>query len=291
MDLISPFSARSTLSAVNSRLACAAELVFWCLEPGALPASPGAAEAAVLPAALGTEEGMQGWLGWMRNISGDVTVVFFPFAFSSEATSSLRHQSRDHQKWWAAERELGKPCVCKWWSQVSDPVCSEQGRTHVGGTVFFNPELLQCCHVGCQLAGIDGVGCMQWITVLSICIISDKGMLLSRPLSLVGFIFKSFDCHTCWNNPLFLLSVFWLLLQLYEVLSVSTRSAVIEVQLCVEYIVQIRCRALDGLGFWSNWSRSAYAAVRDIQGRCACRVCSGGLSSFRLRCDAVLSKL
>lgn len=110
-------------------------------------------------------------------------------------------------------------------------------------------------------------------------------------LSPVGFIFKSFDCHTCWNNPLFLLSVFWLLLQLYEVLSVSTRSAVIEVQLCVEYIVQIRCRALDGLGYWSNWSRSAYAAVKDIQGRCACRLCSGGVSSFRLRCDTVLSKL
>ncbi|XP_048800227.1 leptin receptor isoform X2 [Lagopus muta] len=53
--------------------------------------------------------------------------------------------------------------------------------------------------------------------------------------------------------------------ELYEVLSVSTRSAVIEVQLCVEYIVQIRCRALDGLGYWSNWSRSAYAAVKDIQ--------------------------
>lgn len=53
--------------------------------------------------------------------------------------------------------------------------------------------------------------------------------------------------------------------ELYEVLSVPTRSAVIEVQLCVEYIVQIRCRALDGLGYWSNWSRSAYAAVKDIQ--------------------------
>ncbi|XP_015726323.1 leptin receptor isoform X1 [Coturnix japonica] len=53
--------------------------------------------------------------------------------------------------------------------------------------------------------------------------------------------------------------------ELYEVVSVPTRSAVIEVQLCVEYIVQIRCRALDGLGYWSNWSRSAHAAVKDIQ--------------------------
>ncbi|XP_065593365.1 leptin receptor [Cyrtonyx montezumae] len=53
--------------------------------------------------------------------------------------------------------------------------------------------------------------------------------------------------------------------ELYEVLSVPTRSAVIEVQLCVEYVVQMRCRALDDLGYWSNWSRSAYAAVKDIQ--------------------------
>ncbi|XP_021260137.1 leptin receptor isoform X2 [Numida meleagris] len=53
--------------------------------------------------------------------------------------------------------------------------------------------------------------------------------------------------------------------ELCEVLSVPTRSAVIEVELCVEYIVQIRCRALDGLGYWSNWSRPAHAAVKDIQ--------------------------
>ncbi|NXC45849.1 LEPR protein, partial [Penelope pileata] len=54
--------------------------------------------------------------------------------------------------------------------------------------------------------------------------------------------------------------------ELYEVSNVPTRSAEIEVQqLCVEYVVQIRCRALDGVGYWSNWSRSAYAAVTDIK--------------------------
>ncbi|NXL91642.1 LEPR protein, partial [Alectura lathami] len=54
--------------------------------------------------------------------------------------------------------------------------------------------------------------------------------------------------------------------ELYEVSHVPTRSAVITVQeLCVEYVVQVRCRALDGLGYWSNWSTSASAAVKDIK--------------------------
>nr|ACF17729.1 leptin receptor [Anas platyrhynchos] len=54
--------------------------------------------------------------------------------------------------------------------------------------------------------------------------------------------------------------------ELYEVSNLPTRSAMIKVQkLCVEYVVQVRCRALDGLGYWSNWSKSAYAVVRDIK--------------------------
>lgn len=57
-------------------------------------------------------------------------------------------------------------------------------------------------------------------------------------------------------------------------------------KLCVEYVVQVRCRALDGLGYWSNWSKSAYAVVRDIKGMCAFRACSDAWSSFRLRCDS-----
>ncbi|XP_074689271.1 leptin receptor [Strix aluco] len=54
--------------------------------------------------------------------------------------------------------------------------------------------------------------------------------------------------------------------ELYEVSNAPTRSAVIKVQkLCVEYIVQVRCRELDGWGYWSNWSRSAYTLVKDIR--------------------------
>lgn len=116
-------------------------------------------------------------------------------------------------------------------------------------------------------------------------------MWLSRPF-LTGFIFRSFDCNKYLNNLLFLLWVFCLLLQLYEVSNLPTRSAMIKVQkLCVEYVVQVRCRALDGLGYWSNWSKSAYAVVRDIKGMCAFRACSDAWCSFRLRCDTVLSKL
>uniref|UniRef100_A0A663FK85 Leptin receptor n=1 Tax=Aquila chrysaetos chrysaetos TaxID=223781 RepID=A0A663FK85_AQUCH len=54
--------------------------------------------------------------------------------------------------------------------------------------------------------------------------------------------------------------------ELYEVSNAPTRSAVIRVQkLCVEYVVQVRCRELGGSGYWSNWSRSAYTVVKDIK--------------------------
>uniref|UniRef100_A0A8B9RXQ7 Leptin receptor n=1 Tax=Accipiter nisus TaxID=211598 RepID=A0A8B9RXQ7_9AVES len=54
--------------------------------------------------------------------------------------------------------------------------------------------------------------------------------------------------------------------ELYEVSNAPTRSAVIRVQkLCVEYVVQVRCRELGGSGYWSNWSRSAYTLVKDIK--------------------------
>ncbi|XP_010006280.1 PREDICTED: leptin receptor [Chaetura pelagica] len=53
--------------------------------------------------------------------------------------------------------------------------------------------------------------------------------------------------------------------EVYEV-SNAPRSAVIKVQkLCVQYVVQVRCRELDGSGYWSNWSRAAYTLVRDIK--------------------------
>ncbi|NXB97639.1 LEPR protein, partial [Orthonyx spaldingii] len=54
--------------------------------------------------------------------------------------------------------------------------------------------------------------------------------------------------------------------QLYEVPDSSGSSAEIEVeQLCVEYVVQVRCRELDGSGFWSDWSRAAQTLVQDIR--------------------------
>ncbi|KFV97136.1 Leptin receptor, partial [Eurypyga helias] len=52
--------------------------------------------------------------------------------------------------------------------------------------------------------------------------------------------------------------------ELYEV-SNAPRSAVIEVQeLCVEYVVQVRCRELES-GYWSDWSRAAHTLVQDIK--------------------------
>ncbi|NWY38176.1 LEPR protein, partial [Sylvia atricapilla] len=54
--------------------------------------------------------------------------------------------------------------------------------------------------------------------------------------------------------------------QLYEAPNPSGSWAVIEVQqLCVEYVVQVRCRELDGFGYWSDWSRAAQTLVQDIR--------------------------
>ncbi|NXT18736.1 LEPR protein, partial [Syrrhaptes paradoxus] len=83
--------------------------------------------------------------------------------------------------------------------------------------------------------------------------------------------------NVSWTNPIFAINdlkfqiryavnreeITW---EVYEVSNAPTRSAVIKVQkLCVEYVVQIRCRELDGSGSWSNWSRSAYTLVKDIR--------------------------
>ncbi|NXO62709.1 LEPR protein, partial [Phainopepla nitens] len=55
--------------------------------------------------------------------------------------------------------------------------------------------------------------------------------------------------------------------QLYDVPDPSGSWAVIKVeQLCVEYVVQVRCRELDGSGYWSDWSRAAQTLVQDIRG-------------------------
>ncbi|XP_027507591.1 leptin receptor isoform X1 [Corapipo altera] len=54
--------------------------------------------------------------------------------------------------------------------------------------------------------------------------------------------------------------------ELCEVSNTPSSSAVIEVeQLCVEYVVQVRCRELDGSGYWSDWSRPAQTLVQDIR--------------------------
>ncbi|NWH84191.1 LEPR protein, partial [Aegithalos caudatus] len=54
--------------------------------------------------------------------------------------------------------------------------------------------------------------------------------------------------------------------QLYEVPNPSGSWAVIGVeQLCVEYVVQVRCRELDGAGYWSDWSRAAQSLIQDIR--------------------------
>ncbi|NXC85996.1 LEPR protein, partial [Cercotrichas coryphoeus] len=54
--------------------------------------------------------------------------------------------------------------------------------------------------------------------------------------------------------------------QLYEVPNPTGSWAVIEVeQLCVQYVVQVRCRELEGSGYWSDWSRAAQTVVQDIR--------------------------
>ncbi|NXP17445.1 LEPR protein, partial [Scytalopus superciliaris] len=54
--------------------------------------------------------------------------------------------------------------------------------------------------------------------------------------------------------------------QLHEASGSPGSSAEIAVeQLCVEYVVQVRCRERDGSGYWSDWSRAARTPVQDIR--------------------------
>ncbi|KAM9685778.1 leptin receptor isoform 2-T3 [Trichechus inunguis] len=54
--------------------------------------------------------------------------------------------------------------------------------------------------------------------------------------------------------------------KLYEVYDANSNSASLVVSdLCAVYAVQMRCKRLDGLGYWSNWSNPAYTVVRDIK--------------------------
>ncbi|NXF98769.1 LEPR protein, partial [Sakesphorus luctuosus] len=54
--------------------------------------------------------------------------------------------------------------------------------------------------------------------------------------------------------------------QLSEVSDPLSSSAVVAVeQLCVQYVVQVRCRELRGAGYWSEWSSAARTLVQDIR--------------------------
>lgn len=56
-------------------------------------------------------------------------------------------------------------------------------------------------------------------------------------------------------------------LQTHEVDDAMIMSTSVPVRdLCAAYAVQVRCRRLDGLGFWSDWSSTAYTAVMDVKG-------------------------
>lgn len=59
----------------------------------------------------------------------------------------------------------------------------------------------------------------------------------------------------------------WLISQMYEVYDSKSKSTSLPVpDLCAVYAVQVRCKRLDGMGYWSNWSTPAYTVVLDIKG-------------------------
>ncbi|XP_073644831.1 leptin receptor isoform X4 [Tursiops truncatus] len=54
--------------------------------------------------------------------------------------------------------------------------------------------------------------------------------------------------------------------KVFEVYDAKLKSASFPVpDLCAVYAVQVRCKRLDGLGYWSNWSTPAYTIVTDIK--------------------------
>ncbi|KAK2499538.1 hypothetical protein MC885_019032 [Smutsia gigantea] len=55
----------------------------------------------------------------------------------------------------------------------------------------------------------------------------------------------------------------WKMYEVYEAKSKSTSLPVPD--LCAVYAVQVRCKRLDGMGYWSNWSTPAYTVVLDIK--------------------------
>ncbi|KAG8132510.1 hypothetical protein E2320_010361 [Naja naja] len=54
--------------------------------------------------------------------------------------------------------------------------------------------------------------------------------------------------------------------KIQEVSAVLVTSVSIAVQdPCIVYIIQVRCRMTEGIGYWSDWSRSTYTVVKDIK--------------------------
>ncbi|XP_027627260.1 leptin receptor [Tupaia chinensis] len=54
--------------------------------------------------------------------------------------------------------------------------------------------------------------------------------------------------------------------KIHEVYDAKSKVASLPVpDLCAVYAVQVRCKRLDGLGYWSNWSSPAYTVVMDIK--------------------------
>ncbi|XP_055978364.1 leptin receptor isoform X2 [Sorex fumeus] len=54
--------------------------------------------------------------------------------------------------------------------------------------------------------------------------------------------------------------------KMYEVFDANSRSTSLPVaDLCAVYAVQLRCKRLDGVGYWSNWSAPVYTVVTDIK--------------------------
>ncbi|MBZ3891897.1 Leptin receptor [Sciurus carolinensis] len=54
--------------------------------------------------------------------------------------------------------------------------------------------------------------------------------------------------------------------KVHEVIDAKSKSASLPVpDLCAVYAVQVRCKRLDGLGYWSNWSSPVYTVVMDVK--------------------------
>ncbi|XP_069881920.1 leptin receptor-like [Dipodomys merriami] len=130
-------------------------------------------------------------------------------------------------------------------------------------------------------------GYTMWITVnhslgslnsLPTCVVPDSVVRPLPPSSVkaemtvnIGFLKVS------WEKPLFPennlqfqirygLSGKEIQWKMHEVYDAKSKSASFPVpDLCAVYAAQVRCKRLDGLGYWSNWSNPAYTAVMDVK--------------------------